>query len=342
VEFFYLRFMNILCIFIGMNLFQVSVATISAEKCTNNRPVDLCHYMSRFEKSYNNYTEMDLRLEKIKNVKNEIKNGVEFGHTVRSDRFPHELKRNSMIKKKHYKNIVRESHNEHISKLRKSYPPIDWRNVNGVSFVSSVKDQKGCGGCFAFASATVLEYWLKRHGHPPSISVQHLLDCSEKQSCELGGLMSTVFEYARHYAVMLNKEMPYFAEDKKCPDGKVLSHVKVANWRVLSSDNAKSAEGQIEYLLHHYGPVSIGVDSKNWDNYRGGIFRASMCGTDIDHAVTIVGYTKKYWIIKNSWSKYWGIKGYIHLERGKNACGVAEYIVYVSSAYPVLQRLPSK
>jgi hypothetical protein len=36
-----------------------------------------------------------------------------------------------------------------------------------------------------------MEYWLKRHGHPPSISVQHLLDCAGKKSCEEGGLMST-------------------------------------------------------------------------------------------------------------------------------------------------------
>lgn len=325
-----------------MILFNSVFADFYSETCTKTSHGNsgLCDYMERFEKVYKNLTEMNLRLEKIKNVKSEIKKGVEFGHTSRSDRFTHELKSNSMIRKKHYKKVVIESHNDHISKLRKSYPPIDWRNVNGISFVSPVKDQGDCGGCFAFASATVMEYWLKRHGHPPSISVQHLLDCAEQESCENGGLMSSVFDYASHYAVMLDSEMPYFAKDKKCPDGKVLSHIKVANWRVLS--DVKNAEGQLEYLLHHYGPVSVGIDSKLWDNYRGGIFRASMCGTDIDHAVTIVGYTKKYWIIKNSWSKYWGLGGYLHLERGKNACGVAEYVVYVSSAYPVLERLPSK
>ena len=181
--------MNILCILIGMNLLQVSLATISADKCMQTSShSDLCQYMHSFGKSYDNDKEMDLRLERIKSVENEIKNGVEFGLTYRSDRLPHELKSNSMIRKKHYKNIVIESHNDHVSKLRKSYPPIDWRNVNGVSFVSSVKDQGDCGGCFAFASATVLEYWLKRHGHPPSISVQHLLDCAERKSCEEGGL----------------------------------------------------------------------------------------------------------------------------------------------------------
>jgi C1A family cysteine protease len=335
--------MNICYIFLIFIFFRKISAEISADEClVINGKKNLCHYMARFGKSYNNDKEMDLRLERIKSVENEIRNGVEFGHTSRSDRFPHELKSNSMIKKKHYKNVIHGSHNEHVSKLRKSYPPIDWRNVNGVSFVSPVKDQGDCGGCFAFASATVMEYWLKRHGHPPSISVQHLLDCAEKKSCEQGGLMSTVFEYASRFSVMLDSEMPYFAKDKKCPDGKVLSHVKVDNWRVLSSDNVKNAEGQLEYLLHHYGPVSVGVDSKNWDNYRGGIYRSSMCGTDIDHAVSVVGYTKKYWIIKNSWSRFWGLGGYLHLERGNNACGVAEYIVYVSSAYPVLQRLPSK
>jgi C1A family cysteine protease len=51
-----------------------------------------------------------------------------------------------------------------------------------------------------------------------------------------------------------------------------------------------------------------------------------------DHAVTIVGYgtenNKPYWLIKNSWGAYWGLKGYIKLARGSNMCGVANYAVY--------------
>ncbi|GKA54176.1 vignain-like protein [Tanacetum coccineum] len=45
------------------------------------------------------------------------------------------------------------------------------------------------------------------------------------------------------------------------------------------------------------------------------------CGTEIMHIMTVVGYDEtpegmKYWIVKNSWGEEWGIKGYIHMQRG--------------------------
>ena len=58
--------------------------------------------------------------------------------------------------------------------------------------------------------------------------------------------------------------------------------------------------------------------------------------------MTIVGYTKDAWIIKNSWGKQWGQDGYLFLERGANACGVAEYGVYVSDAGPEHEILPTE
>ena len=60
--------------------------------------------------------------------------------------------------------------------------------------------------------------------------------------------------------------------------------------------------------------VAIGTNDptgKNaFDYYSGGIFNGP-CSTDTDHAVTLVGYTSSYWIVRNSWGTDWGEKGFI-------------------------------
>jgi cathepsin L len=82
-------------------------------------------------------------------------------------------------------------------------------------------------------------------------------------------------------------------------------------------------------------PVSVGVDANNFQFYDGGVMTADSCGTDLNHAVTIVGYGTAedgslYWLIKNSWGETWGEGGYLRLERGFNTCGVA-----MLASYPV-------
>lgn len=309
----------------------------------------LCRYMAIHKKNYNSTSELKLRRnhlnsQKLKN-KQMTKNGVTFGFTSRSDRFTHEKRQNLALAHKSHSVQIRPSKLRHIRlKSHSDYTPIDWRNHNGRSYVTSIKDQDACGCCFAFASATVLEYWSSRQGNPKSMSPQHLMDCTSggnlpNTGCD-GGLMEYVFEYANSHPVTLDVDVPYQDRAEACPRHSQWSHVQVNGYKVLMRDEDPKAEDEIEKILHMYGPVSIGIDSKNMDNYQGGIFKADMCTTDIDHAVTIVGYTKDAWIIKNSWGPYWGINGYLYLEKGKNACGVAEYIVYVTDAQPILQKMP--
>jgi len=54
---------------------------------------------------------------------------------------------------------------------------------------------------------------------------------------------------------------------------------------------------------------------------------AKNCGTDLDHAVTAVGYGadskgNQYYIVRNSWGPSWGEKGYIRIAAGQDGSGV--------------------
>lgn len=83
-------------------------------------------------------------------------------------------------------------------------------------------------------------------------------------------------------------------------------------------------------------PVSIAVDAIPWQVYVGGTFPHGLCGQSLDHGVLLVGYTEKYWIVKNSWGPGWGIKGYIHLAKASfeepnaksNTCGLCNAASY--------------
>jgi len=64
----------------------------------------------------------------------------------------------------------------------------------------------------------------------------------------------------------------------------------------------------------------------------------AQCGTNIDHAVTAVGYGTDavygdYYLVRNSWGTVWGDAGYVKIAvaEGLGICGINQYV-----AYPIL------
>lgn len=225
----------------------------------------------------------------------------------------------------------------------------DWRDFGAVT---PPKDQGGCGSCWAFSTTGALEgaHFLAT-GNLESLSEQQLLDCDREcdpegdpDDCDLGcegGLMNNGFEYLlKAGGLMREVDYPYEAWDRRCRFDKSKIVAKVANYSVVSAD-----EGQIAANLVKHGPLTVGINARYMSSYIAGVSCPMKCSDDLEHGVLLVGYgssgystmrgeEEPYWIIKNSWGKYWGENGYYRLCRGYDLCGV-NTLVSTVSAVPI-------
>jgi len=118
----------------------------------------------------------------------------------------------------------------------------------------------------------------------------------------------------------------------KCKADSTEFAVQIRQSQVISKGFA--GEGNMLNQIRD-SPMSICVDAEPWQLYVGGVIDASICGTELDHCVHLVGYKgdggDDYWIVKNSWASNWGEDGYIRVQQGENACGIAEEATVVSA-----------
>jgi len=215
---------------------------------------------------------------------------------------------------------------------------LDWR-TKGV--VTPVKNQGGCGSCWAFSAAETVESaygmaTLARDGKAASIPIlapQQLVDCAPnpKHCGGTGGCEGSTQPLAFDYLVMAKghdseADYPYKGRDGTCEDSKHTPKIGITGKVELPTNNYTS----LMHALVTAGPIAISVDA-SWGAYEGGVFSDTKSGihTNIDHAVQLVGYGtmggKDYWLVRNSWGASWGEQGYIKIERfgeGKEPCGI--------------------
>ena len=82
--------------------------------------------------------------------------------------------------------------------------------------------------------------------------------------------------------------------------------------------------------------MTIEADTVAFQHYTGGVLDSEECGTNLDHAVTAVGYGsddgQEYFIVRNSWGASWGEQGYIRISTKpgndkKGICGITQVSV---------------
>lgn len=212
----------------------------------------------------------------------------------------------------------------------------DWQKQHKVS---CVKNQGKCGSCWAFSTVAAIESENAiMNNKLINLSEQELIDCAKNKyknkGCD-GGLIENSFHYVMDNGLCIEENYPYEAVNKNCRICKEVS--KISDCKSVPSHN----ELVLKYALLKK-PISIAVDasSLSFQFYANGILNSG-CGTNLNHAVLLVGYGEengeKYWRVKNSWGKEWGEDGYIRLARQdtnkktNGMCGLTK-----KASYPIL------
>lgn len=205
----------------------------------------------------------------------------------------------------------------------------DWRKVKPDCF-TPVKDQKNCGGCYAFSATAVLEtrYCIASNGKlKPELSQQDIISCDNNNNKCKGDKLDNTWRYLERVGTCSLYCKPYQSAEgfipacsDSCYDPKFSLYrwkAKADSWVLLTDPESIKAE------IYMNGPVSAVMQTfEDFSLYKGGIY-VHVEGAQTDyHAVVILGwgfdktYNKEYWILRNSWGPKWGEQGYFKILHG--------------------------
>jgi len=150
-------------------------------------------------------------------------------------------------------------------------------------------------------------------------------------------MMENALKYTQKYGIMMNEDYKYSGRKGDCMYNNSTVLMTIQGYKLADSKE----ENLIKDMLYNYGPLAIAINADPLQFYTHGILNLSKdeCNPQgLNHGVVFVGYgieaQQEYWIVRNSWGKNWGEKGYFRVSLSKHdktnpdgVCGINTYML---------------
>lgn len=225
----------------------------------------------------------------------------------------------------------------------------DWRDQLTLP---PVRNQGGCGSCWAFATVGPLECNIKiKDNIIVDLSEQYLVSCNNDDWDCSGGWWAHKYHQWKNdpcyeTGAVMEADFPYAAANLPC-NCPYPHQYRIHNWAYIGSQSSIPEIDAMKQAILDYGPICVAIISNSaMQAYRGGIFNSCASG-DVNHGVVLVGWddnqgTDGVWIMRNSWGTWWGEEGgYMRIEYGCSKVGYgACYVNYPGAIDITTQSLP--
>eukprot|EP00116_Pleurobrachia_bachei_P019059 sb/3479321/ len=233
--------------------------------------------------------------------------------------------------KQRYQGLNAIGHSPNLPNLRSRRAVVPdqklWMNEGKVT---AVKNQGSCGSCWTFGAVGGLEtrYAIKS-GVLRNFAEQEYLDCvyeGQKNGCNGGWPYDCYTHSAENGRLAATSDYPYAASDGGCNVGSTpnaLVAAKISGYTSVGYGETACIAALAE------GSVSMEIEvTTRFQSYSSGVLQDTSCTGSINHAVTGVGYTPDYVVVKNSWGTAWGDGGFIKMTRNHHNCDLWNYVNY--------------
>ena len=229
---------------------------------------------------------------------------------------------------------------------------VDWRS-KGV--VSPIQDQGQAGTCYTFSTAAAVETAMAiKSGVLTKLSEQQIVDCSTFKNGGPnmgvnGGQISATFEWiGKTNGLCTEASYPYVSGTTKTTGTcqKTCSKVAGSDVQSVFEVPVKSDSAMMTAISNTVVSIAIEADQSSFQLYKSGVFTGA-CGTNLDHAVALVGYGTsngvEYYTMRNSWGLSWGQSGYMLIGKGNDPAtgkpyngGAGQCGLLMEASYPVM------